>query len=151
VSSTFASVVAAVVGGCYLTWVRYVSPESALGPVALSKVRKELIATAVSADNGCRHCTQLHGGFLGKLTTDLRLVRAPMTDPATALLYGADRALITSALKLTRTSREVREGDVAALRAAGFSDTEIFEAAFVTAYSNYTNRVTEDLGIEPEG
>ena len=61
---------------------------------ALSKLRKELIATAVSADNGCRHCTQLHGGFLGKLTTDEGLVRALMTDPAAAPLHGADRALI---------------------------------------------------------
>ena len=70
-SFTFASVVAAVVGSCYLMWVRYVNPEPALGvPIALSKARKELIATAVSADNGCRHCTQLHRGFLGKLTTD---------------------------------------------------------------------------------
>jgi len=35
-SSTFASVVAAIVGGCYLMWVRYVNPESALGvPVML--------------------------------------------------------------------------------------------------------------------
>jgi uncharacterized peroxidase-related enzyme len=120
-------------------------------PGALSKVRKELIATAVSADNGCHHSTQLHGGFLGKLTTDQGLVRALMTDPATAPLHGADRALITYALKLTPTPREVRESDVAALRAAGFSDTEIFEAASVTAYFNYTNRVAEGLGIEPEG
>jgi ABC-type branched-subunit amino acid transport system permease subunit len=41
VSFTFASMVAAVVGGCYLMWVRYVNPESALGvPVALSRARK---------------------------------------------------------------------------------------------------------------
>ena len=31
VSSTFASVIAAVAGGAYLMWVRYVNPESALG------------------------------------------------------------------------------------------------------------------------
>jgi branched-chain amino acid transport system permease protein len=31
VSSSFASVVAAIVGGCYVMWVRYVNPESALG------------------------------------------------------------------------------------------------------------------------
>ena len=74
-----------------------------------------------------------------------------MTDTATAPLHGADRALITYALKLTRTPREVREADAAAQRAVGFSDTEIVEAAFVTAYSNYTNRGAEDLGIEPEG
>ena len=74
-----------------------------------------------------------------------------MTDPATAPLHGADRVLITYALKLTRTPREVRESDVAALRPAGFSDTEISEAAFVTACFNYTNRMVEGLGIEPEG
>jgi uncharacterized peroxidase-related enzyme len=74
-----------------------------------------------------------------------------MTEPAAAPLHGADRALITYALKLTRTPREVRESDVAALRAAGFSEAEIFEAAFVTAYFNYTNRVAEGLGVEPEG
>jgi len=31
VSSSFASVVATIVGGCYVMWVRYVNPESALG------------------------------------------------------------------------------------------------------------------------
>lgn len=120
-------------------------------PGALSKLRKELIATAVSADNGCRHCTQLHGGFLRKLTADEALVRALMTDPAAAPLDGPDRALIAYALKLTRTPREVAPSDVEALRAAGFSEEEIFEAAFVTAYFNYTNRVAEGLGVEPEG
>jgi len=126
---------------------------AALGaPGALSKIRKELIATAVSADNGCRHCAQLPADSLGKLTTDEGLVRALMTEPAAAApLHGADRALIAYALKLTRTPREVRESDVAALRAADFSDTEIVRAAFVTAYFNYTNRVAEGLGIEPEG
>ena len=119
-------------------------------PGALSKIRKELIATAVSADNGCAHCTQLHGDFLSKLTPDKTLVRALMTDPAAAPLEGADRALIAYALKLTRTPREVRQSDVEILRAVGFSEEEIFEAAFVTAYFNYTNRVAEGLGVEPE-
>jgi len=119
-------------------------------PGALSKIRKELIATAVSADNGCAHCTQLHGDFLSKLTPDKTLVRALMTDPAAAPLEGADRALIAYALKLTRTPREIRRSDVEILRAAGFSEEEIFEAAFITAYFNYTNRVAEGLGVEPE-
>jgi len=74
-----------------------------------------------------------------------------VTDPAAAPLHGADRVLIAYALKLTRAPREICESDVGALRAAGFSEAEIFEAAFVTAYFNYTNRVTEGLGVEPEG
>jgi alkylhydroperoxidase family enzyme len=41
-------------------------------------------------------------------------------------------------------------GHPATLRAASFADTEIFEAAFVTAYFNCTTRVAEGLGIEPK-
>ena len=36
------------------------------------------------------------------------------------------------------------------LRAFGLSDAEIFEVALLTAYYNYTNRVAEGLGVEPE-
>ena len=73
-----------------------------------------------------------------------------MTDPAAAPLEGADRALVAYALRLTRTPRAMHPADVEALRAAGLSEEEIFEAAFVTAYFNYTNRVAEGLGVEPE-
>ena len=68
-----------------------------------------------------------------------------------ATLDGADRALVAYALKLTRRPREMRPADVEVLRVAGLSEEEIFEAAFVTAYFNYTNRVAEGLGVEPEG
>ena len=44
----------------------------------------------------------------------------------------------------------MRQADVETLRALGFSEEEIFEAALVTAYFNYTNRVAEGLGVEPE-
>ena len=54
------------------------------------------------------------------------------------------------ALKLTRTPRAMVRADVEALRGQGFSDAEIFEIAFTTAYFNYTNRVAEGLGVEPE-
>jgi len=117
---------------------------------ALSKLRKEMIATAVSADNGCQHCTQLHGEFLRKLGADDALVRALSTNPDAAPLEGADRVLISYALKLTRKPRQMDQADVETLRGAGFSEEEIFEAAFVTAYFNYTNRVAEGLGVEPE-
>ena len=123
-------------------------------PSALSKTRKELIAVAVSADNGCRHCTALHAGFLGKLGVPPDLVTALSADPAVALehpgLGPAERAMLRYALKLTRTPREVTAADVEALRSAGLDDPHIFEVALVTAYFNYTNRVAEGLGVEPE-
>ena len=44
----------------------------------------------------------------------------------------------------------MRRDDVEGLRLAGLSDAEIFEVALVTAYYNYTNRIAEGLGVEPE-
>ncbi|MGH7365021.1 MAG: hypothetical protein ACREKQ_10945 [Candidatus Rokuibacteriota bacterium] len=40
--------------------------------------------------------------------------------------------------------------DVEALRGHGLADAEIFEIAFAAAYFNYTNRISEGLGVEPE-
>jgi alkylhydroperoxidase family enzyme len=42
------------------------------------------------------------------------------------------------------------EADVAALRAAGFDDAAIHDAAQVIGYFNYVNRVADGLGIDPE-
>ena len=123
-------------------------------PSALSKTRKELIAVAVSADNGCRHCTALHAGFLAKLEADPGLVAALAAEPDAALAHPAlgeaDRAVLRYALKLTRTPRAMTAADVGALRAAGLAEPEVFEVALLTAYFNYTNRVAEGLGVEPE-
>jgi uncharacterized peroxidase-related enzyme len=121
---------------------------------ALSKTRKELIAVAVSAENGCAHCTALHAGFLRAHKVEERLVAALAADPGTAVdagaVTGADAVMLRYALKLTRTPRAMTAGDVAALRAAGFSEAEVFEVALLTGYFNYTNRVGEGLGVEPE-
>jgi uncharacterized peroxidase-related enzyme len=123
----------------------------ALGaPGALSKRRREYIATAVSAENGCAHCTQLHAGFLRGLGVEPALVSGLATDPGGAPLPPADRAIVDYALKLTRTPRAMTRADVERLRDHGFSDALVFEIAFTTAYFNYTNRVAEGLGVDPE-
>ena len=41
-------------------------------------------------------------------------------------------------------------GTLKELSTGGRADVEIFEVAFGTAYFNYTNRVAEGLGVEPE-
>jgi uncharacterized peroxidase-related enzyme len=121
---------------------------------ALSKKRKELIAVAVSAENGCRHCATLHASFLRAHKVEERVVAALAADPGAALdagaVTGADAVILRYALKLTRTPRAMTVDDVASLRAAGLSEAEVFEVALLTGYFNYTNRVGEGLGVEPE-
>ncbi|MCB8984790.1 MAG: peroxidase [Ardenticatenaceae bacterium] len=58
--------------------------------------------------------------------------------------------MLTYAEKLTLTPWQMVEGDVAALRAAGFSDTDILDINQVTGYYAYVNRLADGLGVELE-
>jgi len=42
------------------------------------------------------------------------------------------------------------EADVAALRQAGYEDSDILELCEVVAYYAYANRIADGLGIAPE-
>jgi uncharacterized peroxidase-related enzyme len=77
-------------------------------------------------------------------------VRQIITDYTRAALDGATRALLDYAAKLTRAPAVIARQDIDNLRAAGLSDRAIHDAAQVTAYFNYINRVADGLGIDPE-
>lgn len=61
------------------------------------------------------------------------------------------RAILEYADKLTREPWAMREADVEILRAVDLSDGAILDAAQVTAYYAYVNRLADGLGVELEG
>jgi len=68
----------------------------------------------------------------------------------TAGLDAATAALLAYAEKLTLKPAECSEQDVAALRAAGWSDRAITDSVQVCAYFNYINRIADGLGVDDE-
>jgi uncharacterized peroxidase-related enzyme len=58
--------------------------------------------------------------------------------------------MLRYAVKLTSSPSEVTDEDVAALRAAGFSDVDVLHLAEVVAYYAYANRIADGLGIALE-
>ncbi len=78
------------------------------------------------------------------------IVEAIRSDYRRAPLSEKDRALCEYAEKLTRTPGEMNSEDVARLRAAGFSDAAIHDAAQVVSYFNYINRIADGLGVDSE-
>ena len=58
--------------------------------------------------------------------------------------------MLDFAVRLTRSPEAMTEGDVEALRAAGFDDVAIHDVVQVTGLFNYYNRVADGLGIDPE-
>jgi len=91
-----------------------------------------------------------HGEALRLLTKDDELLAALEHDPRTAPLEPRPRALANYALKLTLHPQEVTENDLAPLREAGLADTAIHDAAAITAYFNFVNRLASGLGVELE-
>jgi uncharacterized peroxidase-related enzyme len=65
-------------------------------------------------------------------------------------LTAADEALCAFAERLTKSPEGMRQNDVDALRAHGFDDTAIHDAAQVVGYFNYINRIADALGVELE-
>ena len=61
-----------------------------------------------------------------------------------------DRAMLDFTVKLTRTPWAMGPDDVAALRAAGFSDTAVHDVVQVAGFFAYYNRLADGLGIDPE-
>lgn len=81
---------------------------------------------------------------------DDETIRSIQSDYRNVDLGPATRALLDFATKLTRMPQQMTRADVEALRSAGFSDEDIVDAAQLVGYFNYSNRVMDSLGIEPE-
>ena len=79
-----------------------------------------------------------------------RWLAAIARDWREARLAPVDRALCEYAEKLTRSSADASEEDVATLRAHGLDDAEIHDAVQVIAYFNYINRVADALHVDLE-
>ena len=78
------------------------------------------------------------------------LEEALIHDWRRADLPAADRALCGYAEALARDVDRMEETDLAPLRAAGFDDRAIHDAAQVVAYFSYINRIAEGLGVDLE-
>jgi alkylhydroperoxidase family enzyme len=51
---------------------------------------------------------------------------------------------------MTVSPVDLRRGDIEDLRVAGFDDETILDAIQTIGYFNYSNRVMDALGIQPE-
>ena len=113
----------------------------------LNRRQHELIATVVSQQNCTRYCSVSHREFLRRATGDEALVDAIQTDPHSAPLCDADRAIIDYAIQVTRDATAITPQHHGRLRAVGFDDRGILQITLIAAWFNYINRVADALGV----
>jgi uncharacterized peroxidase-related enzyme len=120
-----------------------------LAPSGLSKLEREMIAVAVSAQNHCYYCLVAHGAAVRQLSEDPPLGELLVMNYRAARLSKRERAMLDFAVKLTGEPWLVEEEDRARLRRAGFSERDIWDIAAVAGFFNMTNRVASATDMRP--
>lgn len=135
----------------HMTLYKYVLHHAAN---AVPKWFLETLGVLVSSMNGCRYCVEHHFSGLRRLLGDdarANAIRAALEAGEVAPFDEKERAAIAYARALTADPAGMRETEVLAMRAAGYSDGEILEINQVVAYFAYANRTVQGLGITTEG
>lgn len=120
-----------------------------LAPSGLSKLEREMIAVAVSAENRCFYCLTAHGAAVRQLSGDPILGEQLVMNYRTADLSPRQRAMLDFAVMMTNYSHEIEEEDRQTLRDVGFSDRDIWDIAAVAGFYNMSNRMASAVDMRP--
>jgi uncharacterized peroxidase-related enzyme len=115
----------------------------------LSKLEREMIAVVVSSANRCYYCLVAHGAEVRRLSGDPELGEMMAFNYRVAPLDARQRAMLDYAWKLTTTPWLIEEADREALRAAGHSNSDIFDIAETVGFYNLSNRMAVSTDMMP--
>ena len=119
------------------------------GESGLSRSEREMIVVAVSAVNSCTYCTVTHGAALRILSKDPYVADHVSANYRHADLTPRERAMLDFAVKVTTESAAIEASDLDAMRARGFSDSEIWDIGAVAAFFSLSNRMANLAGMRP--
>ncbi len=115
----------------------------------LTKAEREMIVVATSAVNDCQYCIIAHGAILrirakNPLIADqvaINYLKADITERQTIML--------DFAVKLATNSARITEADLAEMKAAGFSDDDIWDVGAITSFFALSNRMANLTSMRP--
>lgn len=112
------------------------------GPSPLSPAERELIATFVSAKNGCNFCTRSHAAVARKLG-DPTLVDRVLLDPSSV---GERLHVLLEIAEVVRASvTHVPDALIERARSLGYDDVAIHDTVLVAAAFSMFNRYVDGL------
>ncbi len=117
------------------------------GSSELSFVERETLFAYGSALNDCDFCHISHKYTAAELGVAEADFEAIVADLDTAPVDDRMRALLRYVHKLTRTPSLMDADDVAAVRAAGWSEDALFDAICICGFNNLMNRVVDGVGL----
>ena len=117
--------------------------------VGLSKAERELVVVATSGMNQCPYCVVAHGAILRIRSKDPQLADYVAVNPRGCDLAPRQRAIVDLALTLCHEPASIGEADLAAARAAGLTEDEIWDVGAITALFAASNRLAHLFALRP--
>lgn len=119
------------------------------GESGLSRVEREAIVVAVSAENRCQYCVTAHGAALRVLGGDPVLAEQIAINWRTAELTPRWRAMLAFASRVNEPGFAATDAEIEALQAAGFSEDDVWDIAAVAAFFGFSNRMAGTMNMRP--
>jgi uncharacterized peroxidase-related enzyme len=115
----------------------------------LTKGEREMIVVATSGANNCLYCVVAHGAILRVYEKKPLVADQIAVNHRKADITPRQKAMLDFALKVTRASHEIGDADLAALRAHGFDDEDIWDIAGISAFFGLSNRMANVISLRP--
>jgi uncharacterized peroxidase-related enzyme len=115
----------------------------------LTKAEREMIVVATSGANRCPYCVVAHGAILRIRAKNPRVADQVAVNYRKAEITPRQRAMLDFAMKVATESHAIGDEDFAALRAAGFSDEDIWDIGAVAAFFALSNRMANMISMRP--
>jgi uncharacterized peroxidase-related enzyme len=115
----------------------------------LSAAEKEMIVVATSALNDCLYCVVAHGAILRIRAKDSLIADRVAVNFRKAGLGPREEAMLAFATKVAERSQDLVDADFEAVRAAGFSDDDIWDIGAIAAFFALSNRMANLTSMQP--
>ncbi|MDQ3508041.1 MAG: peroxidase-related enzyme [Actinomycetota bacterium] len=115
----------------------------------LSVAEREMIAVAVSMENGCLYCLVAHGAALREALGDPVLADRITLDYRRAGLDERRTAILDLAVKITNEPLECSPEDIERLESFGLTLEEVWDVIEIASMYNFTNRMSLACGKIP--
>jgi uncharacterized peroxidase-related enzyme len=115
----------------------------------LTKAEREMIVVATSGANQCQYCVVAHGAILRVRAKNALVADQVAINYRKADITPRQKAMLDFALKVSLAAQEIGEEDFTALRAAGFSDEDIWDIGAVAAFFGLSNRMANLTNMRP--
>jgi uncharacterized peroxidase-related enzyme len=115
----------------------------------LSKAEREMIVVATSGANDCLYCIVAHGAILRVYAKNPLVADQVAANYRKADITPRQKAMLAFAIKVATDSSALVDADYEQVRAAGFSDEDIWDIGAIAAFFALSNRMANLIGMRP--